>query len=154
MIGHLQTNKARMAPGIFDVVQTVHSLGLATELSRAAAKAGKKLPVLVQVNVASDPAKSGYAVQGLRRDAGALVALEGLDIEGLMTIGPPALTAAASRPTFVALRELRDHLAGDWPATALRHLSMGMSADFEVAIEEGATIVRVGTALFGDHHAL
>jgi pyridoxal phosphate enzyme (YggS family) len=152
LIGHLQSNKARLAAGLFDAVQSVDSLSLATELARKAA-VGSPLPVLVQVNVAADPSKSGFTVEDLRRDEGALLALEGVAIMGLMTIGPPVRLAEESRPTFAGLRELRDHLADRWPSSALRHLSMGMSDDFEVAIEEGATILRVGTALFGDHHA-
>lgn len=150
MIGHLQSNKARAAVDVFDLVQSVDSLSLATEISRAA-RAGPK-PVLIQVNVAGDPAKSGFSVDGVLRDARALTELEGLVVEGLMTIGPAVEDPQAARPTFAALRELRDRLEDHWPATALRHLSMGMSGDFEVAIEEGATIVRVGTALFGSHH--
>jgi PLP dependent protein len=152
MIGHLQSNKAKTAATVFDVVQTVDSPHLARELARGAEAAGRRLPVLVQVNVSSDPAKAGFSVEGLRAGERELLALEPLEVRGLMTIGPAVETAEASRPTFVALRELRRQLAGDWPPAALTELSMGMSADFEVAIEEGATIVRVGTALFGGHH--
>jgi len=154
LIGHLQSNKSRAAVGVFDAVQSIDSLRLATEVSRAALTAGQPLRALVQVNVAADPSKSGYAVEGLMRDAADLVSLPGLAIEGLMTIGPVVDQPGAARPTFVALRELRDRLSDHWPPSALRHLSMGMSADFEAAIEECATIVRVGTALFGDHHEL
>jgi uncharacterized pyridoxal phosphate-containing UPF0001 family protein len=126
---------------------------MANELARGAREAGRQMPVLVQVNVAADPSKSGYDPAALLRDAPSLVDIDGLLVEGLMTIGPPAPTPEDARATFAALRALRDQLAGLWPAESLRHLSMGMSADLEVAIEEGATIVRVGTALFGDHHA-
>ena len=152
LIGHLQSNKAATAAKLFDSVDSVDSLPLAAELARRA-RGGAPLPVLVQVNVAGDPAKSGFTVDDLRREERELLALEGLAIAGLMTIGPAVRLAEESRPTFSGLREVRDRLADRWPASALRHLSMGMSADFEVAIEEGATIVRVGTALFGDHHA-
>lgn len=151
MIGHLQSNKAKAAAGLFDLVQTVDSLHLARELARGAEAAGRRLPVLVQVNVSSDPAKAGFSVEDLVAGQRQLLAIEQLEVRGLMTIGPAAPAADASRPTFAALRELRRRLAGDWPPAALVELSMGMSADFEVAIEEGATIVRVGTALFGEH---
>lgn len=150
MIGHLQSNKARAAVDLFDLVESVDSLRVATEISRAAASG--PVPVMVQVNVAGDPSKSGFSIVHLLRDAVAVVALDGLAVEGLMTIGPAVSDPQAARPTFAALRELRDRLADHWPPSALHQLSMGMSNDFEVAIEEGATIVRVGTALFGSHH--
>jgi len=153
LIGHLQSNKARLAVEVFDAVQSVDSLGVAAAMARAAVAAGTRLPVLVQVNVAADPSKSGFAVDDLLRDDRDLLALEGISIQGLMTIGPAVATPEDARAAFTALRELRDRLSDRWPAAALREISMGMSADFEVAIEEGATIVRVGTALFGDHHA-
>ncbi|MFN2465287.1 MAG: YggS family pyridoxal phosphate-dependent enzyme [Candidatus Dormibacteria bacterium] len=152
MIGHLQTNKARRAAQVFDVVQSVDSLRVAAELARGAESRGTPLPVLVQVNVAADPAKDGMPTEQLLRDAATLLAYDSLEIQGLMTIGALVEGAETARPTFVELRAVRDRLSGEWPRAALRHLSMGMSADFEVAIEEGATIVRVGTALFGDHH--
>lgn len=151
MIGHLQSNKAKTAASLFDLVQTVDSLHLARALARGAEAAGRRLPVLVQVNVSSDPAKAGFSVEALVAAQGQLLALEQLEVRGLMTIGPAVQAPEASRPTFAALRELRRRLAGDWPPGALAELSMGMSADFEVAIEEGATIVRVGTALFSEH---
>jgi len=149
LIGHLQGNKVRAAVAAFDLVQSVDSLRLATALGGAAAAAGRRLPVLVQVNVAGDPAKGGFGVDQLLAASEALLAVAALEVRGLMTIGPAVQDAEAARPTFRALRELREGLAGAWPAEALRQLSMGMSADFEVAIEEGATIVRVGRALFG-----
>ena len=152
MIGHLQSNKARAAAALFDLVQTVDSLHLAEELGRGAATAHRRLPVLVQVNISSDPAKAGFQVDALLADQGRLLAIDSLEVCGLMTIGPVVKSPAEARPTFAALRRLRERLAGDWPPGALAELSMGMSADLEVAIEEGATIVRVGTALFGGHH--
>lgn len=151
MIGHLQSNKVRAAAEMFDMVETVDSARLARSLAVAADAVGRRLPVLLQVNVAGDPAKSGFHVDELD-DMGEVVSLEALEVQGLMTMGRAGETPAAARLTFRALRQLRDRLGGDWPPAALRHLSMGMSGDFEVAIEEGATIVRVGTALFGDHH--
>jgi pyridoxal phosphate enzyme (YggS family) len=152
MIGHLQTNKARAAVEMFDMVESVDSLHLAAALGAAAAAAGKRLPVLLQVNVAADPAKSGFTVEQLMRDAERLLGIEAVEVQGLMTMGRAGETPGQARRTFRALRGLRDRLASDWPPPALRHLSMGMSGDYEVAIEEGATIVRVGTALFGHHH--
>jgi pyridoxal phosphate enzyme (YggS family) len=152
MIGHLQSNKARSAATLFDMIQTVDSLHLAEELGRGAVAAERRLPVLVQVNISADPAKAGYEVETLLGEQARLLAVEALEIRGLMTIGPVVTTPDEARPTFTALRELRDRLAGSWPGAALAELSMGMSSDFEAAIEEGATIVRVGTALFGGHH--
>lgn len=152
MIGHLQSNKAGAAATVFDLVHTVDSVRLAGALGRGAAAAHRRLPVLVQVNVSSDPAKAGFQVDALRADQRKLLAIDSLEVRGLMTIGPLVESPAEARPTFAALRRLRDGLAGYWPPAALAQLSMGMSADFEVAIEEGATIVRVGTALFGGHH--
>jgi len=149
LIGHLQANKARVAAAAFDMVQTVDSVDLALALGRAAEKAQKRLPVLLQVNVAADPGKSGFSLEGVTAARLEVLAIDALEVQGLMTIGPPVAAPEAARPTFVALRGLRDDLAGEWGEAAMRHLSMGMSADFEVAIEEGATIVRVGTALVG-----
>ena len=149
LIGHLQTNKARAAVDAFAAVQSVDSLHLAEELSRRALEAGRVLPVLVQVNVDNDPAKQGFYTGQVDGVYAAIIALTGLRVEGLMTIGTLAATPSAARPTFAALRELRDRLDRLGVAEPLRHLSMGMSFDYEVAIAEGATIVRVGSALFG-----
>jgi PLP dependent protein len=149
LIGHLQTNKARAAVDAFAAVQSVDSLHLAEELSRRALEAGRVLPVLVQVNVDNDPAKQGFYTGQVDGVYAAIIALAGLRVEGLMTIGTLAATPSAARPTFAALRELRDRLDRLGVAEPLRHLSMGMSFDYEVAITEGATIVRVGSALFG-----
>jgi PLP dependent protein len=149
LVGHLQTNKARAAVHAFAAVQSVDSLHLAEELSQRALEAGRVLPVLVQVNVDNDPAKQGFYTGQVNGVYAAIAALAGLRVEGLMTIGTPAATPSAARPTFAALRELRDRLDRLGVAEPLRHLSMGMSFDYEVAIAEGATIVRVGSALFG-----
>ncbi|MFN2463962.1 MAG: YggS family pyridoxal phosphate-dependent enzyme [Candidatus Dormibacteria bacterium] len=152
LIGHLQTNKARAAAEIFDMVQSVDSPEIAIALGRGAERAGKRLPVLLQVNVAGDAGKHGFSEEGLLAAAADILAVDAIEVQGLMTIGPRVGTPEEARPTFVALRRLRERLAGSWPANSLRHLSMGMSGDFEVAIEEAATIVRVGTALVGSHH--
>jgi pyridoxal phosphate enzyme (YggS family) len=149
MIGHLQANKARAAVEIFDMVESVHSVDIAHALGKAAAKAGKRMPVLLQVNVAADPRKHGFSPAALVAAGAELLAVDGIEIQGLMTIGAAVPAPEESRPTFAALRDLRDGLAQTWPAGSMRHLSMGMSADFEVAIEEAATIVRVGSALVG-----
>ena len=148
LIGHLQGNKARVAAEIFDVVQSVDSLEVAAELSRRAVALGRVVRVLLQVNVDEDPSKHGFYTGSLVAEFGSLVALEGLIVDGLMTIGPQVANAEAARPTFSALRAVRARLDGLGLAPPLRQLSMGMSQDFEVAIEEGATIVRVGRAVF------
>ena len=149
LVGHLQTNKARAAIGAFAVVQSLDSLHVAQELSRRALEAGRALSVLIQVNVDDDPAKEGFYTGQAASVYAALTALPGLRVEGLMTIGKLVANPSAARPTFAALRGLRERLDRLGVAQPLRHLSMGMSSDYEVAIEEGATIVRVGNALFG-----
>ena len=141
LIGHLQTNKAKDAVKLFDVIQAVDSLDLAEKLARAADGHGKRQDVMLQVNIGDEPQKSGIAradVDSIARQASALASLR---IIGLMAI-PPIGTPDASRPYFRELRSMRD-------ALGLEQLSMGMSEDFETAIEEGSTIVRVGRAIFG-----
>jgi pyridoxal phosphate enzyme (YggS family) len=148
LIGHLQSNKARAAVGTFAMVESVDSLSIAEALARRAQEAGLTLSVLLQANVDADPAKKGFYTGQIEALYPRFTGLEGLRVEGLMTIGWLAPTAAAARPSFAALRRLRDRLDQLGVAPPLRHLSMGMSSDYEVAIEEGATIVRVGKALF------
>ena len=141
LIGHLQTNKARDAVKLFDVIQAVDSLDLTEKLARAADAHGKRQDVMLQVNIGDEPQKSGIEraeVEAVVRQATALASLRVL---GLMAI-PPIGTPDASRPYFRELRSMRD-------ALGLEHLSLGMSEDFEAAIEEGSTIVRVGRAIFG-----
>lgn len=150
LIGHLQGNKAKAAARIFDVVESLDSPGLAVELDRRAGEEGRRLRVLVQVKLAEETTKSGV----VHRDAPALIETVGrlpnLDLAGLMTIPPPPGDPEDSRPWFARLRAMRDLWDGTCcPRGTLRELSMGMSADFEVAIEEGATIVRVGSVIFG-----
>jgi pyridoxal phosphate enzyme (YggS family) len=152
MIGHLQTNKVKQAIGRFAMIETVDSRHLASTVSRRATFAGLVIPVLIEVNIAGDPAKHGLTRTDALRDYPELCGLPGLDVEGLMTVPPEPGRAEDSRPHFAALRDLKAELDSLGVARPMRHLSMGMSADFEVAIEEGATIVRVGTALFGSHH--
>lgn len=151
LIGPLQSNKARRAVELFGVIETVDSIELARRLDRIVAEArpGSRLPVLLQVNVDRDPSKSGFDPASLAGDLPALVGLERLTVEGLMTVGRLVDRADDARPTFVALRELGHRLRTADPRLG-PELSMGMTDDFEVAVEEGATIVRLGRALFGD----
>ncbi len=146
-IGHLQRNKARLVAPFAEMIQTIDSARLAGELSRLAEPAGRRLPCLVQVNVGEEPQKSGCAAAEAEDVLRAVEAAPGLALAGLMTLPPFDLDATGTRVHFRALRELREALGG---AARLPHLSMGMSHDFEEAIDEGATIVRVGTAIFGD----
>ncbi|MDL1959074.1 MAG: YggS family pyridoxal phosphate-dependent enzyme [Deltaproteobacteria bacterium] len=149
-IGHLQRNKAKLAVQLFDCIETVDNLKLACALDRYAKAAGKRLSVYVQVNVARDPKKSGLSPEELPVFLTQTAELSGIDICGLMTMPPWEPVPESSRPWFRALRDLRDETnAGLGRSPGLRELSMGMSQDFEVAIEEGATVVRIGTALFG-----
>ena len=150
LIGPLQSNKARRAVEVFDSVQTVDRLDLAARLDRLAGelRPGRPLPVLLQVNVDADPAKAGFAASELGPVIPVLLAYPNLVVEGLMTVGRLVVDPGAARPTFVALRRLSEALRRVHP-TLGAGLSMGMSDDFEIAVEEGATIVRVGRALFG-----
>jgi pyridoxal phosphate enzyme (YggS family) len=151
LIGPLQSNKARRALELFDVIESVDSMDLARRLDRIAGeiRPGTRYPVLIQVNVADDPAKAGFEPADAATAMEELLGLPNLRVEGLMTIGRLVASAEAARPTFVALRELGDRLRASHPALG-RHLSMGMTDDFDVAVEEGATIVRVGRAVFGE----
>lgn len=149
-IGHLQRNKAKLAVQLFDCVETVDNLKLARALDRHAKAAGKRLSVYIQVNVAQDPRKSGLSPGELPIFLTEAAELSGIDICGLMTIPPWDPEPESLRPWFKSLRELRDKTNADLGHNPeLRELSMGMSQDFETAIEEGATVVRIGTALFG-----
>jgi PLP dependent protein len=149
LIGHLQTNKARDAVRLFEMIEAVDSLHLAQEINRQAAQAAKTLPVLLEVNVAGEASKFGYQAEALLAELRALNALPRLEIHGLMTIAPWTPTPEKVRPVFRRLREIKQQCE-DLLGAPLPHLSMGMSGDFEVAIEEGATLVRLGTALFGE----
>lgn len=152
LIGHLQSNKAKLAATHFDRIQGVDSEKLLNHLDRAAGELGKRLPVLLQVNAGNDPAKFGAEPADAPALLAAALARPHLQVDGLMTIAPlgatPDETAALARRTFANLRRIRDELAATTHAP-LRELSMGMTADLELAIAEGSTLVRVGTALFG-----
>jgi len=151
LIGHLQTNKVHPAVSLFDMVHSVDSLRVATALNREAGKQEKLLPVLVQVNISGEARKSGVAVDRALELIEQVAGMTSLQLQGLMTIPPYAADPEAGRSIYRRLRELRDHVnAEGLSRTPLRHLSMGMSHDFEVAVEEGATMVRVGTLLFGE----
>jgi pyridoxal phosphate enzyme (YggS family) len=149
LIGHLQSNKARLAVLHFDRIQSADSARLLGILDREAGALGKAMPVLLQVNAGLDPAKSGVEPDEAPRLLAAALMLRNLRVEGLMTIAPLAGGIDAARRAFARLRELRDRLSAETGAP-LRELSMGMSADMDAAVAEGSTIVRVGTALFGE----
>jgi PLP dependent protein len=148
LIGGLQRNKVRSALEAFDWVHTVDSSRLALALANAAADAGGRLPVLIQVNLAGSPGQRGVAPDGVEDLARALVGHPALALQGLMTIAPAGAPADVLRDHFRGVRELRDHVARRL-GVELPHLSMGMSDDFSLAVEEGATFVRLGRALFG-----
>jgi len=147
-IGHLQSNKCRDAVELFEMIQSVDSLALAQELNKRADQAAKTMPILLEVNVAGEGSKFGYAPGRLLAELGELNALPRLEIHGLMSVPPWNSEPEKCRPHFRRLRELKEQ-SEQVLGAPLPHLSMGMSGDFEVAIEEGATMVRVGTALFG-----
>ncbi|MFV2064021.1 MAG: YggS family pyridoxal phosphate-dependent enzyme [Chloroflexota bacterium] len=154
LIGHLQKNKAARAIELFDVIEAVDSLAIATRLDRLFAQrpglvAEDRLPVYLQVNVDADPAKQGFALDALGGELEALLALPRLELRGLMTVGWLAGDPEAARPTFARLRQLSEALRATHAGLGAG-LSMGMSDDFEIAIEEGSTLVRVGRALFGE----
>ena len=149
MVGHLQTNKCRDAVELFEMVQSVDSLHLAEELNKRAEQAARKLPVLLEVNAVGEASKFGCGPDQLLADLGRINALPRLEIQGLMTVPPWTLDPEKVRPVFRQMRELKEQCE-QLLGAPLSHLSMGMTGDFEVAIEEGATMVRVGTALFGE----
>jgi pyridoxal phosphate enzyme (YggS family) len=149
-IGHLQTNKAKVATRLFDLIHSVDRLALAQELNRQALQQEKVLPVLLQVNLSGETTKSGARDIEIFQMAEKLSAMRGISVRGLMTMPPYFADPEASRPYYAELRELGERLAQQkLPRILMEELSMGMSNDFEVAVEEGATLVRVGTAIFG-----
>ncbi len=149
MLGHLQSNKCRDAVELFAMIQSVDSLHLAEEINKRADQASKRMPILLEINAGGEASKFGYRPEQLLADLPRINQMSRLEIQGLMTIPPWASNPEKVRPMFRQLRELKikcENILG----APLPHLSMGMSGDFEVAIEEGATIVRIGTALFGE----
>lgn len=151
LIGHLQSNKTAKAAALFDAIDSVDSLRLAERLNEAAAKTGKTLPILLELKLSDESTKTGLdpTSPDFRLLLDRLPALPNLAVRGLMTIAPFDDNPETARACFRRLRTLREPLARDYPALDFRELSMGMSGDFEVAIEEGSTLIRVGTALFG-----
>lgn len=151
-VGHLQKNKVRQALPLFEMIQSVDSLALAQDINRIAEEEGSHPNVLLEVNVAGEGSKFGFSGEKIREQMEELLALSRLSILGLMTIPPLAGESEASRKHFVQLRELRDRLKTEFRVN-LTQLSMGMTQDFPIAVEEGATLVRVGTAIFGERRS-
>ncbi len=164
MIGHVQSRKAEDITATYDWVHSVDSLKIAERYARFAAARGKTLPILLEINISGEASKEGYAAHGWQVDAKVrtalwdavrgIVALPNLQVRGLMTVAPIANDSEQVRPVFRALRELRDALAMEFPGAAWDTLSMGMTDDYAVAIEEGATMIRIGRAIFGERGAL
>lgn len=149
MIGHLQSNKCRDAVRLFVMIQSVDTLELAREINKCSEKSAKTMPILLEVNIAGESSKFGYPPEKLLAELSQINALPKIEIHGLMTVAPWTQTPEKVRPIFRRLRELKTHCENILGAP-LPHLSMGMTGDFEVAIEEGATIIRLGSALFGE----
>jgi pyridoxal phosphate enzyme (YggS family) len=150
LVGHLQSNKAKRAAELFDVIHSVDSIKLATRLSQACVEIGKVLSVLIQVDLGGEDTKFGAEPDSIADIVRVVSGLKGIRINGLMTIPPFFEDPDKSRPYFARLRDLRDTVESEMPGClGERHLSMGMSHDFEAAIREGSTMVRIGTAIFG-----
>jgi PLP dependent protein len=150
LIGTLQRNKVRYMFDLFDMMHSLDSLTLAEEINRRGERLGRRMAVLLEVNVGGELTKSGFEAQTLLAEAHKLSQLKHLQVQGLMTIPPPTVHAEGARPFYRQVRELRERLIQqEIEGLEWQELSMGMTADFEVAIEEGATLVRVGTAIFG-----
>lgn len=150
LIGSLQTNKAKDAVTLFDVVHSLDRPNLIAEVAKVAARAGRRLPVLVEVNITGEASKHGATPAETPALVARVIAQSALDLRGLMTIAPLVADPEEARPVFRALRGLRDDLRRAHPHLDLPDLSMGMTNDYAVAVEEGATIVRVGRAIFGE----
>ncbi len=150
LIGHLQSNKARSAVPLFSTIESVDSERLAALLDRHAAALGRSIDVLLEVNVSGEASKFGFHPQALSAAFGDIRRLPMLNVVGLMTVAPLAVVGEASRPIFRELRGLRDGLIAQYPGANLPELSMGMTGDYPVAVEEGSTIVRIGRAIFGE----
>lgn len=149
LIGHLQTNKASDAAETFDIIHSIDSERLAQSIGARCQIAGKTMPVLVQVNISGEESKSGLTAGQAPAEVEKIAQVKGIRVEGLMTMAPIVEDPETVRPVFAGLRELSEKIAAlKIPGVGMKHLSMGMTQDFEVAIEEGATLVRVGTALF------
>ncbi len=149
-IGHLQSNKAKYAVRLFDLIHSVDTLKLARELNKQAKKVNKIQDVLIQINISKESSKSGSDIENAANLIKDMVLFENLSVKGLMAMPPFFNDPEKSRPYFIALRKLRDQIQNAFSGVLLNELSMGMTGDFEVAVEEGATIVRIGTAIFGE----
>ena len=149
-IGHLQTNKAKYAVRLFDLIHSVDSLKLAQELDKQAKKVNKIQEILIQINIAKEPSKSGADAENTSNLIKDISCLENLSVKGLMIMPPFFNDPEKVRPYFSALREIRDRIHQTVSGVDLYELSMGLSNDFEAAVEEGATLVRIGTAIFGE----
>jgi pyridoxal phosphate enzyme (YggS family) len=151
LIGHLQTNKAKYAVKLFYLIHSVDSLELAKEIDKQAAKIGKVQDVLIEVSISGEASKAGVASENAAALVKGAAKLKNISIKGLMTMPPYSDSPEDSRPYFKKLSELSESITREnIPSVSMKELSMGMSGDFEVAIEEGATMVRVGTAIFGE----
>ena len=154
-IGHLQSNKVKHAVELFEMIHSVDRLSLAQEINKAAEKKNKQVRILVQVNISGEEAKSGIDPEGVISLVREIAFLPNLSLEGLMTMPPYFDDPEDARPYFVSLRKLRDKILIEGiEGVVLNELSIGMSGDFEVAIEEGSTLVRVGTAIFGERNVM
>jgi len=155
LIGTLQRNKVRYTFDLFDMLQSIDSMALAEEINRRGARLGRHMAVLLEVNVGGELTKSGFEAQTLLAEAHKLSQFKNLQVRGLMTIPPPTLHPEGARPFYRQVRELRERLVQqEIEGLEWQELSMGMTADFEIAVEEGATLVRVGTAIFGARPAV
>lgn len=150
LVGHLQRNKVRTALPMFELIHSVDSQRLARAIEREAEKAGQRASILVQVNASGEESKYGFAVEDAYPELEAICGLENVRVQGLMTMAPYTDDEALLRRTFRRTRELFDRCRDSLPGFEARHLSMGMTNDYEIAVEEGATMVRLGTALFGE----
>jgi hypothetical protein len=156
LVGHLQSRRAREAVDLFDVIHSVDSVKLADKLNRLCMEAGRVMPILLECNVSGEASKYGFPLSTTAErarwwaDVEVILKMPRVCVEGLMTVAPLVADPNETRPFFRALRQLRDDLAAHFPQADWRHLSMGMTDDFEVAIEEGATMIRVGRAIFGE----
>ena len=155
MIGHLQTNKAKQAVELFSIIQSVDSVRLADTISHRAqlSRATQPLPLLLEVYFGEDPNRPGFRPRDLAEAVEQILEFPGIQVRGLMTVAPLGWDASATRGAFRRLSELRIHLAQSYPRVHWDQLSMGMSDDFELAVEEGSTMVRIGRALFGPREA-
>ena len=149
-IGHLQSNKAKYAVRLFDLIHSVDTLKLAGELNKQAKKVNKVQDILIQINIGKEPSKFGSDIENAANLIEHIVLFKNLSVKGFMAMPPFYNNPEKARPYFIALRNLRDQIQKAFPDVGLNELSMGMTGDFEVAIEEGATLVRIGTAVFGE----